>query len=150
MSQSQIEAHSQLVNSGKAKTQQEVILNLLKDSLSMNREQIAKWTGFKESSVTGRCSELVDNGKLIEIPIAGVTYYSYVYADELKKFLKERKKKERTKRVLNALVKDDEAIDILIKKCFIDAYCSFIRGREDDEIKEDIIEVIKNKINGMG
>lgn len=146
MSQSQIEAHIQLVNSGKAKTQQEVILNLLKDSLSMNREQIAKWTGFKESSVTGRCSELVDKGKLIEIPISGVTYYSYVYADELKKSLKERKKKERTKRVLNALIKDDEAIDFLIKKCFIDAYCSYIRGREDNEIKEDIIEIIKKEI----
>lgn len=150
MSKSQLEAHSQLINSGKAKTQQEVILNLLKGLLYMNREQIAKWTGFKESSVTGRCSELVDKGKLIEIPIGGVTYYSYVYAYELKKSLKERRKKERTKRVLNALIKDDEAIDFLIKKCFIDAYCSFIRGREDDEIKEDIIEVIKNKINGMG
>lgn len=143
MSIAQKEAHNKLVNSGKAKTQQEVILNLLKGSISMNREQIAKWTGFKESSVTGRCSELVDEGKLIEIPIAGVTYYSYVYADDLKKSLKERKKKERTKRVLNALIKDDEAIDFLIKKCFIDAYCSYIKGRGDNEIKEDIIELIK-------
>lgn len=143
MSIAQKEAHSQLVNSGKDKTQQEVILNLLKDSSPMNREQIAKWTGFKESSVTGRCSELVDDGKLIEIPIAGVTYYSYVYADELKKSLKESKKKERTKRVLNALIKDVGAIDFLIKQCFIDAYCSYIRGREDNEIKEDIIELIK-------
>jgi len=150
MSISQKEAHSQLINSGKAITQQEVILNLLKGLLSMNRAQIARWTGFKESSVTGRCSELVDEGKLIELPIAGVTYYSYVSVDELKKSLKERRKKERTKRVLNALIKDDEAIDFLIKKCFIDAYCSYIRGREDDEIKEDIIEIIKNKINGMG
>lgn len=146
MSIAQKEAHSQLVNSGKAKTQQEVILNLLKGLLYMNREQIAKWTGFKESSVTGRCSELVDDGKLIELPIAGVTYYSYVSVDELKKSLKERRKKERTKRVLNALIKDDEAIDFLIKKCFIDAYCSFIRGREDSEIKEDIIEIIKKEI----
>lgn len=146
MSIAQKEAHSQLVNSGKAKTQQEVILNLLKGLLYMNREQIAKWTGFKESSVTGRCSELVDDGKLIELPIAGVTYYSYVSVDELKKSLKERRKKERTKRVLNALIKDDEAIDFLIKKCFIAAYCSFIRGREDSEIKEDIIEIIKKEI----
>lgn len=145
MSIAQKEAHNKLVNSGKAKTQQEVILNLLKGSLSMNREQIAKWTGFKESSVTGRCSELVDEGKLIELPIGGVTYYSYVYVDELRKSLKKRKKKERTKRVLNALIKDDEAIDFLI-----DVYCSFTRGREDNEIKEDIIELIKNKINGMG
>ena len=143
MSIAEKEAHNKPVNSGKAKTQQEVILNLLKDSSPMNREQIAKWTGFKESSVTGRCSELVDEGKLIEIPIAGVTYYSYVYADDLKKSLKERKKKERTKRVLNALIKDDEAIDFLIKKCFIDAYCSYIKGRGDNEIKEDIIELIK-------
>lgn len=150
MSIAQKEAHSQLINSGKAKTQQEVILNLLKCSISMNREQIAKWTGFKESSVTGRCSELVDNGKLIDITIGGVTYYSYVYVDELRKSLKEIKKKERTKRVLNALIKDDEAIDFLIKHCFIGAYCSYIRGREDNEIKEDIIELIKNKINGMG
>lgn len=149
MSIAQKEAHSQLVNSGKAKTQQEVILNLLKDSLYMNREQIAKWTGFKESSVTGRCSELVDDGKLIELPVAGVTYYSYVSVDELKKSLKERRKKERTKRVLNALIKDDEAIDFLIKKCFIDAYCSYIRGREDDEIKEDIVEIIKKETKAI-
>lgn len=146
MSQSQIEANKKDISSGKRATQKQRILNLLKDSLSMNREQIAKWTGFKESSVTGRCSELVDEGKLIEIPISGVTYYSYVYADDLKKSLKERKKKERTKRVLNALINDSDAIDFLIKKCFIDAYCSYIRGREDDEIKEDIIEIIKKEI----
>lgn len=150
MSISQKEAHNKLVSSGKRKTQQEVILNLLKGLLYMNREQIAKWTGFKESSVTGRCSELVSEGKLIETPLNGVTYYSYVHADDLTLNLKKRKQQERTKRVLNALIKDDEAIDFIIKKCFIDAYCGYIRGREDDEIKEDIIEVIKNKINGMG
>lgn len=146
MSKSQLEAHSQLVNSGKDKTQQEVILKLLKDSLSMNREQIAKWTGFKESSVTGRCSELVDKGKLIEIPISGVTYYSYVYADELKKSLKERKKKERTKRVLNALIKDDEALNVIMERVFLGSYELFIKGYNNDFIKEDIIAVIKKEI----
>ena len=146
MSIAQKEAHNKLVNSGKAKTQQEVILNLLRDSLSMNREQIAKWTGFKESSVTGRCSELVDEGKLIEIPIAGVTYYSYVYADELKKSLKERKKKERTKRVLNALIKDDEAFRT-VAICMLE---SKIKNDSAIVFCNKLYSIIKNKINGMG
>ena len=150
MSIAQKESQNKLVNSGKDKTQKEVILNLLRDSSYMTREQIAKWTGFKESSVTGRCSELVSEGKLIEAYLNGVTYYSYVHADDLTLNLKKRKQQERTKRVLNALINDSEAMDIIIKSCFIDAYCSYIRGREDDEIKEDIIEIIKNKINGMG
>lgn len=146
MSIAQKEAHNKLVNSGKAKTQQEVILNLLKDSLHMNREQIAKWTGFKESSVTGRCSELVDAGKLIDIPIGGVTYYSYVYVDELKKSLKERKKKERTKRVLNALIKDDEAFRT-VAICMLES-----KVKNDSAIVfcDKLYSLIKNKINGMG
>lgn len=146
MSIAQKEAHSQLINSGKAKTQREVILNLLKDSLPMNREQIAKWTGFKESSVTGRCSELVSEGKLIEAYLNGVTYYSYVHADDLTLDLKKRKQQERTKRVLNALIKDDEAFRT-VAICMLE---SKIKNDSAIVFCSKLYSLIKNKINGMG
>ena len=146
MSQSQIEANKKDISSGKRGTQQQRILNLLNGALAMNREQIAKWTGFKESSVTGRCSELVSEGKLIEAYLNGVTYYSYVHADNLTLNLKKRKQQERTNRVLNALIKDDEAFRT-VAICMLE---SKIKNDSAIVFCNKLYSLIKNKINGMG
>jgi|SRR3972149_2443509 len=143
MSQAQQQSNINDIVSGKRLTQKDTIFKILSDGLPMTFEQIQKATGFKQATIVGRLSELATDGLVVENPISNLSYYSPVYVDELRDIIKKRKSEERTKRVLKALINDNDAMDVLIKHCFIEAYRSYISGREDGEIKEDIIELIK-------
>ena len=52
--------------------------------------------------------------------------------------------KLKTKEILTDLINDNDAVDVIIKQCFIDAYTLFIKGYEDEVIKEEFIGQIKN------
>lgn len=56
------------------------------------------------------------------------------------------KAKNKTKRVLKALVNDNEAMNFIIKKVFLGSYELFVKGYSDEFIKEDIVIVIKNEL----
>ena len=114
MSQSQIESFNHLKSYGKDKAQQLVILELLKVNSLLNRKEIETLTGFNSPSVTGRCSELAFKGKIVEHHLSGVTYYSLVHNEALTRVLKDKKKKERTQRILKSVLKDEQAVTDLV------------------------------------
>lgn len=146
MSQSQIEANRKDVSSGKRKSQKEQIHSLLFASQPLSVLSVVLKTGFKLPTVVGRLSELSTDGLVVEHQINEVTYYSYNYSVEHQNQLKKSKAQAKTKRVLNALIKDDEAFNIILKKVFLGSYELFDKGYDNEFIKEDIIAVIKKEI----
>lgn len=113
----------------------------------MMASEIGMLCGLSTLQVLRRMSELERQGKVVCCGNDGkYSIYKKIDVVALNNIFKNKAKERKTKRVLKALINDVGAMDILIKRCLIDAYCSYVRGREDDEIKEDIIELIKTHI----
>jgi len=137
MSQSQIESFNHLKSSGKDKAQQFIILELLKVNSLLNRKEIEMLTGFNSPSVTGRCSELAFEGKIVEHHLTDGTYYSLVHNEALTRVLKDKKQRQKTVRDLKKILNNEQAINYLIG-CFVSAMT------DERELKEAFKSEIKN------
>ena len=121
MSQAQIESNANDLKSGKRLTQREVVYNIIKQAKTpLSIDYIIGYTTYKNTSVVGRLSELCDDGLIIENYFNDKTYYSLVHNEALTRSLKDKKKKERTQRILKSVLKDEQAINDLVS-CFISA-----------------------------
>jgi len=121
MSQTQIESNANDLKSGKRLTQREVVYSVIKQAKTpLSIDYIIGYTTYKNTSVVGRLSELCDDGLIIENYFNDKTYYSLVHNEALTRSLKDKKKKERTQRILKSVLKDEQAINDLVS-CFISA-----------------------------
>lgn len=139
MTQTQLQSNANDIKSGKRLTQREVVYNVLKESkvpLSVN--YIVSVTKYKNTSVVGRLSELCDEGRIVEHYLNDMTYYTIVHNEALIMVLKEKKKKERTKRILKSVVKDEQAVTDLVNV--------FLIALTDER---NIKEAFKSELNNL-
>lgn len=67
--ESSLNAHDYVQSSGKASTQENTILNFLRDNmhLSFTRRELAESLGMETSTMSARVNSLVKAGKLVEL-----------------------------------------------------------------------------------
>lgn len=139
MSQSQLQANANDIKSGKRLTQREVVYNVLKVAkIPLSVNYIVNITKYKNTSVVGRLSELCDEGRIVEHYLSDKTYYTIVHNEALVKELKEKKKKERTKRILKSVIKDEQAVTDLVNV--------FLIALTDER---NIKEAFKSELNNL-
>lgn len=114
----------------------------------MMSSEIGLLCGLTTLQVLRRMSELERQGKVVCCGTNGGKYSIYKKIDvvALNNIFKNNAKERKTKRVLKMLLNDSDAIDVLIKSCFLDSYELFIKGYSNEEIKHEIINIIKRQI----
>lgn len=114
----------------------------------MMSSEIGMLCGLTTLQVLRRMSELERQGKVVCCGTNGGKYSIYKKIDviALNNIFKNKAKERKTKRVLKMLLNDSDAIDVLIKSCFLDSYELFIKGYSNEEIKHEIINIIKRQI----
>lgn len=114
----------------------------------MVASEIGLLCGLTTLQVNRRLSELERQGKVVCCGTNGGKYSIYKKIDvvALNNIFKKEAKEMKTKRVLKMLLNDAGAIDVLIKSCFLDSYELFIKGYSNEEIKHEIINIIKRQV----
>lgn len=113
----------------------------------MVASEIGLLCGLTTLQVNRRLSELERQGKVVCCGNNGkYSIYKKIDVNALNNIFKNKAKERKTKRVLKMLLNDAGAIDVLIKSCFLDSYELFIKGYSNEEIKHEIINIIKRQI----
>jgi DNA-binding HxlR family transcriptional regulator len=83
-------------------------------SSDMTYKELKEATNFNQATVTARLSELLDDGKITERTINNdVTVFCRVWATELQEQLREKRRNERSQRLVNAVLNDEVAKKLL-------------------------------------
>jgi transcription initiation factor IIE alpha subunit len=86
-------------------------------SSDMTYKELKEATNFNQATVTARLSELLDDGKITERTINNdVTVFCRVWAVELQEQLRIKRRSERSQRLVNAVLNDEVALNMLISK----------------------------------
>ena len=108
----------------------------------MTYKELKEATNFNQATVTARLSELLDGGKITERTINNdVTVFCRVWAVELQEQLRIKRRSEKSKRLVKAVMQDEVAYPMLTND-YIQALKDCRQAMIDYGMNENSIQIL--------